>query len=122
MAVGRNERGAGGLKILVMVALLLYGIFAAIKAVGVRAEDKGLEDETLQLMRFAGVNRHDDKTIHFLIMKEVKENEIPLKEEQVIVQDQGDSWMVKYSYDRDVDLWVWHWKYKVDFNQTMNKG
>ena len=118
----RNERGGGGLKILIFVVVLLYSIFSIIKVVGAKTDDATIVDETKTLMKYAGDKRQSDKDIHYLILQIAKERDIPLTENMVNVKDQGDSWQVDFKYQRDVDLWVWNYKYDVVFNETMPKG
>src|SRR5436190_17028887 len=111
----RNERGEGAVKTSIVVAVVLYAVYAAIMVVTTKSDDKALEDKTLEATKYAGVNREDAQALKYKIMKMVKEKDLPLEEKDLIIVEEPNSWKVSYKYDNSKKLIFWTWVNKINF-------
>ena len=118
----RNERGGGAVKTILVVAVVLYAVFAVIKIVVAKADDRALEDKTLEAAKYAGVNREDAAALKYKIMKMVNEKGLPLKEEDLVIVEESNQWHVAYKYDNSQKLIFWTWENKVSLDKNVPKG
>jgi hypothetical protein len=118
----RAEERGGAVKTVLVVAILIYAVFATIQVVGAKTEDKAMQKRTEEFMKFAGINRKTAKDLRYDIGQYAKESKIPLEEKDIKVEEDRDSWHVSFAYQRNLDLWLWNYQYDVKFDRTMPKG
>jgi len=85
LAYRRSERGAGKLKSIVFIAILLLIIYSAVKIVPAYVTDYQLSDKMQEQARFAVVNRYSEEQIRDNIFKVVQDLEVPAKREAIKV-------------------------------------
>jgi hypothetical protein len=117
----RDQRG-GAVKTILIVVVILYAIFATLKVVSARTDDAALRDQAEQKLRYGGGEGMKAKDIHFALAKFARDNNIPLPEDKLIVEESKDEWHIKFDYDRSIDLIVTKYEYPVNFDQRKPKG
>jgi len=108
----RSERGEGKLKALIYTAILIAGVYVAVKVVPAYVAEYQLKDKMGEQARFAVVNRYTEDQIRDNIYKTIQDLDIPAKREDVKVQNTNHGIEITVSYTVPVDLMV----YKTELN------
>ena len=104
----RFERGAGKLKAVIYLAILLFIIYSAVKIVPIYVSNYQLSDKMQEEARFAVVNRRTEEQIRDNIFKVVQELEIPVKRETIMVTASNSVVKISMEYTVPVDLLFYH--------------
>jgi len=104
----RSERGEGKLKAVVILAIVVYAIFAAVKLVPIYVSAYQLSDKMQEQARFAVVNRYTEEQIRDNIFKVVQDLEIPVKREAIIITANNSIVKISMEYSVPVDLLFYH--------------
>jgi len=100
----RFERGAGKLKAVIYLAILVFIIYSAVKIVPIYVSNYQLSDKMQEEARFAVVNRRTEEQIRDNIFKVVQELEIPVKRETIMVTASNSVVKISMEYTVPVDL------------------
>jgi hypothetical protein len=104
----RTQRGAGKLKTILYLAVLLAAIFAAVKILPAYVADYQLSDKMQELARFAIVNRYNEEQIRDNVYRTMQELGIPAKREDIKVTANQAVVKISLEYTVPVDLIVYH--------------
>jgi hypothetical protein len=107
-----SQRGEGKLKALIYTAILIAGVYVAVKVVPAYVAEYQLKDKMGEQARFAVVNRYTEDQIRDNIYKTIQDLDIPAKREDVKVQSTNHGIEITVSYTVPVDLMV----YKTELN------
>jgi hypothetical protein len=105
-----RERGEGKLKAIIYTAILIIGVYVAIKLVPVYVAEYQLKDKMSEQARFAVVNRYSEDQIKDILYKTVQDLDIPVKRDDIKVTSTSSGLNISVSYTVPVDLMV----YKTD--------
>jgi hypothetical protein len=105
-----RERGEGKLKAIIYTAVLIIGVYVAIKLVPVYVAEYQLKDKISEQARFAVVNRYSEDQIKDILYKTVQDLDIPAKRDDIKVTNTSSGLSISVSYTVPVDLMV----YKTD--------
>ena len=108
----RAQRGEGKLKALIYTAILIAGVYVAVKAVPAYVAEYELKDKMSEQARFAVVNRYTEEQIRDNIFKTIQDLDIPAKREDVKVTTTNHGIEISVSYTVPIDLMV----YKTELN------
>jgi len=108
LAHRRSESGAGKLKSIVFIAILLLIIYSAVKIVPAYVTDYQLSDKMQEQARFAVVNRYTEEQIRDNIFKVVQDLEVPAKREAIKVSANNAVVKISLEYTVPVDLFFYH--------------
>lgn len=108
----RDERGEGRLKAFIYTAILVIGVFVAIKLVPLYVTQYELKDKMEEQARFAVVNRYTEDQIRDNIFRVIQDLDIPAKREDIKVANTNHGIAISVDYTVPVDLLV----YKTDIN------
>ena len=108
LARRRPERGAGKLKSIVFLAILLLIIYSAIKIVPAYVTDYQISDKMQEQARYAVVNRYTEDQIRDNIFKIVQELEIPAKRDAIKVSANNAVVKISLEYTVPIDLFFYH--------------
>ena len=108
----RDERGEGRLKAVIYTAILVIGVFVAIKLVPLYVTQYELKDKMEEQARFAVVNRYTEDQIRDNIFRVIQDLDIPAKREDIKVANTNHGIAISVDYTVPVDLLV----YKTDIN------
>lgn len=103
-----SERGEGKLKAIVILAIVVYVIFAAVKLVPIYVAEYQLSDKMQEQARFAVVNRYTEEQIRDNIFKVVQDLEVPVKREAIVVSANNSIVKISMEYSVPVDLIFYH--------------
>jgi hypothetical protein len=104
----RSERGAGKLKSIIVLAVVLLIIYSAVKIVPLYVTDYQLSDKMEEQARFAVVNRYTEEQIRDNIFKVVQELEVPAKRDAIKVSASNSIVKISMEYTVPVDLFFYH--------------
>jgi predicted lipid carrier protein YhbT len=108
----RSQTGEGRLKAFVYLAILISGIFAAVKLVPAYVANYQLKDKMSEQARFAIVNRYTEEQIKDNIFRTIQDLDIPATRDDVKVANTNQGIAITVNYTVPVDLVV----YKTDLN------
>jgi hypothetical protein len=108
LAYRRSERGAGKLKSIVFIAVLLLIIYSAVKIVPAYVTDYQLSDKMQEQARFAVVNRYTEEQIRDNVFKVVQDLEVPAKRDAIKVSANNSVVKITMEYTVPVDLFFYH--------------
>jgi predicted lipid carrier protein YhbT len=108
----RSQTGEGRLKAFVYLAILISGIFAAVKLVPAYVANYQLKDKMSEQARFAIVNRYTEEQIKDNIFRTIQDLDIPATRDNVKVANTNQGIAITVNYTVPVDLVV----YKTDLN------
>ena len=108
----RSQRGAGKLKAIIYTAILIAGVYAAVKIVPPFVADYQLKDKMSEQARFAVINRYSEDQIRDVIYKTMQDLDIPAKREDIKVDHTNKGLEISLNYSVPVDFMV----YKADLN------
>ena len=118
MTVSRRERGEGGLKAIVFLAVLGYAVMCGVKIIPKVSDDGSIQKGVEEILRFAGPQVWKLPDVKYKVTLKVKQYSIPVKDDDIEVTEDGRDFRVKFSYKREVNLIFWTWKKDVTVNQT----
>jgi hypothetical protein len=104
----RSQRGAGKLKSIIFLAILLLIGYSAVKIVPAYVTDYQLSDKMQEQARYAVVNRFTEDQIRDNIFRVVQELEIPAKREAIKVSANNAVVKISLEYTVPVDLFFYH--------------
>jgi hypothetical protein len=108
----RRQRGKGKLKAIIYTAILVLGVYVAIKVVPAYVSEYELKDKMSEQARFAVVNRYTEDQVKDTIYKVVQDLDIPAKREDIKVTNTNRGLNISLSYSVPLDLVF----YKTDLN------
>jgi hypothetical protein len=100
----RTERGAGKLKTVIILAVLLFVIYTGVKLIPIYVAEYQLADKMQEQARFAVVNRYSEEQIRDNIFKVVQDLEIPVKREAIVIASSNAIVKISMEYSVPVDL------------------
>jgi len=104
----RLERGAGRLKALLVVFVIVLAIYSAWKIVPAYVNDYQLSDKMQEQARFAVVNRYTEDQIRENIFKIATDLDIPAKKEEIKVVSNNSVVKISLEYTVPVDVLMFH--------------
>ena len=105
---GRSERGAGKLKTVLVLGIVLLVIYSAVKIIPAYVSDYQLSDKMQEQARFSVVNRYSEEQIRENLFKTMQELEIPAKREDIKIVANNAMVKISLSYTVPVDLFFYH--------------
>jgi Domain of unknown function (DUF4845) len=108
----RAQRGGGKLKALVYTAILIAGVFVAIKIIPAYVAEYQLKDKITEQARFAVVNHYTDDQIKDSVFRTMQDLDIPAKRDDVKVAPTNHGLEISVKYSVPVDFIV----YQTDLN------
>jgi hypothetical protein len=108
------QRGEGKLKAIVYTAILLIGVYVAIKTVPSYVAEFQLKDKMTEQARFAIINRYSEDQIKDNIFRVVQDLDIPAKRDDIKVTNTNHGIEISVTYTVPVDFLV----YQTDLNFT----
>ena len=103
----RSERGAGKLKAVIYVVILVFVIYSAVKIIPAYVTEYQLSDKMQEQARFAVVNRYTEDQIRDNVFKVVEELEVPAKRESIKVAASNSIVKISMEYTVPVDLFIY---------------
>jgi len=100
----RSQRGAGKLKSIVFVIVLLLAVYAAFKLVPPYVSEYQLQDKMQELARFGIVNRYSEEQVRENVFKTVQDLNLPVKREDIKVTVTQATCRISLDYTVPVDL------------------
>lgn len=110
----RAQRGEGRFKAIAYTAIVVFGIFAAVKLLPPYIAEYQLSDKMQEQARFAVVNRYTEEQIRETIFKEAQDLDVPIKKEQIKVLASPSVVRISLDYTVPIDLLV----YKMQLHFT----
>jgi hypothetical protein len=108
LAYGHSERGAGKLKSVVVLAIVLLIGYSAFKIVPAYVTDYQLSDKMQEQARYAVVNRYSEEQIRDNIFKVIQDLEVPAKRDAIKVTASNAVVKISMEYTVPVDLFFYH--------------
>jgi hypothetical protein len=103
-----SEQGAGKLKAVIYLAILLLVVYSAVKIVPAYVSDYQLGDKMQEQARYAVVNRYTEEQIRDNVFKVVQDLDIPVKREAIKVLSTNSVVKISMEYTVPVDLLIYH--------------
>jgi hypothetical protein len=110
----RAERGEGRFKAIAYTAMVVFGIFAAVKLLPPYIAEYQLADKMQEQARFAIVNRYTEEQIRETIFKEAQDLDVPIHKEEIKVLANPSVVRISVDYTIPIDLLV----YKMQLHFT----
>jgi hypothetical protein len=110
----RPQRGAGRLKAIAYLAVIAFGIFAAVKLLPPYIAEYQLADKMQEQARFAVVNHYSEEQIRETVFKEAQDLEVPIQKEQIKVLASASVVRISMDYTVPIDLLI----YKMNLHFT----
>lgn len=110
----RAQRGEGRFKAIAYTAIVVFGIFAAVKLLPPYIAEYQLSDKMQEQARFAVVNRYTEEQIRETIFKEAQDLDVPIKKEQIKVLASPSVVRISLDYTVPIDLLI----YKMELHFT----
>ncbi|HET9994926.1 MAG TPA: DUF4845 domain-containing protein [Candidatus Acidoferrum sp.] len=104
----RFERGAGKLKAIIYTAILVLGIYVAVKLVPPYMANYQLSDKMQEMARYSVVNRYSEEQIRDNLLKVMQDLDIPAKREAIKVSASNQMVKISLEYTVPVDLLFYH--------------
>jgi hypothetical protein len=109
-ASSRFERGEGRLKAIVYTAILIVGVFIAVKLVPLYVAEYQLKDKMSEQARFAVVNHYTEEQMRDIIFKTVQDLDIPAQRDDIKMANTNHGVTISVNYTVPVDFLL----YKTD--------
>jgi cell division protein FtsL len=109
-----NQRGGGTMKAVLYTAVLVVGIFIAVRIVPAYVAKYQMNDKIEEQARFAVVNRWTEEQIRDNLFKVIQDLDIPATREDIKVSNTNHGILISLSYVVPVDFYI----YKTDLNFT----
>jgi hypothetical protein len=110
----RAQRGAGKFKAIVYTAVLVFGVFCAVRLLPPYVAEYQLSDKMQEQARFGVVNRYTEEQVRDIIFKEAMDLNVPITKEQIKVLANPSMVRISLDYTVPIDLLV----YKMDLHFT----
>jgi hypothetical protein len=110
----RSQRGEGRFKAIAYTAVLVFGVFCAVKLLPPYIAEYQLSDKMQEQARFAIVNRYSEEQIRETIFKEAQDLDVPIKKEEIKVLANMSVVRISIDYTVPIDLLV----YKMQLHFT----
>ena len=108
------QRGSGKFKAIAYMAIVVFGIFCAVRLLPPYIAEYQLSDKMQDQARFGVVNRYSEEQIRDVIFKEAQDLDVPIKKEQIKVLANPSLVRISLDYTVPIDLLV----YKMDLHFT----
>ena len=109
-----RQHGAGKINAIIVMAVLAFAVYAAVKIVPPYAAEYQLADKIQEQARFAVVNHYTDEQIRDNVYKVVQDLEIPAKREIIKVEASREIVKISMDYTVPIDLL----SYRLDLHFT----
>ncbi len=110
------ERGEGRAKAITWTLVFLVVIYVSIKIVPAYVNEYQLRDKMQEEARFAVVNRFSDEQIRETVWKEVRDLDLPIKREDIKIENSQQLVKIAVNYSVPVDFMV----YKTELHFTID--
>jgi hypothetical protein len=110
----RAQRGAGKFKAIVYTAILVFGVFCAVRLLPPYVAEYQLSDKMQEQARYGVVNRYTEEQVRDIIFKEAMDLNVPITKEQIKVLANPSMVRISLDYTVPIDLLV----YKMDLHFT----
>jgi hypothetical protein len=110
----RSQRGEGRLKAIIYTVILVTLVFLAVKLVPLYVSEYQLQDKMNEQAKFAVVNRYSEEQIRDILMKVVRDLDIPATRDDIKLASTNHGVSISISYTVPVDFLV----YKTDITFT----
>ncbi|MBV9477276.1 MAG: hypothetical protein JO315_14470 [Acidobacteria bacterium] len=112
----RSERGEGNFGCLVGLVLLLIAGLVAYKMIPVKVKAADMRDTVVDEAKSAGL--HDDRAIHAAIMDKAHELELPITDDDVVIERRNSMIRVDVKYTVPVQfpgyVYKWNFEHKAE--------
>jgi hypothetical protein len=108
------QRGSGKFKAIAYMAIVVFGIFCAVRLLPPYIAEYQLSDKMQDQARFGVVNHYSEDQIRDVIFKEAQDLDVPIKKEQIKVLANPSLVRISLDYTVPIDLLV----YKMDLHFT----
>jgi hypothetical protein len=112
----KAELGGARLKAILWLLILLAGVYTPVKTIPVYIDNYELLDKMKTEARFATVNRRPDEEIRDHIYREIKDRDIPVRREDIRIENTSRGVRISVEYTVTVDLLVY--QLQLHFNPT----
>lgn len=109
-----GQSGEGKFKAILFTAILVFGIFAAVKLLPPYIAEYQLSDKMQEQARFGVVNRYTEEQIRDTIFKEAQDLDVPIKKEEIKVLASPSVVRISMDYTVPIDLLI----YKMELHFT----
>ncbi len=110
----RAQRGSGKFKAIAYTALVVFGIFCAVRLLPPYIAEYQLSDKMQDQARFGVANRYTEEQIRDVIFKEAMDLDVPIKKDQIKVLANPSVVRISLDYTVPIDLLV----YKMELHFT----
>jgi predicted membrane protein len=107
--IRRSQSGSARLKAIVWTAMLAAFVYVCIRVVPVYMSDLEFRDTMQSAARFASVNHLSTDDIRKKLWKEAQRAEMPIRLEDIKVNNQDGRCEISANYSVTVDLHVYQW-------------
>ena len=104
MALASDQRGEGGFKVILSLAVVVYIVFCGMRLLPAWSDDKAMDAKAREVLKFAGTNRQSTSDMVAEIERKAKELKIELKKDAVTVVEDGGDFRARFTYERKVAL------------------
>ena len=104
-----GEHGGGRFKMVMWLAILCCCIYTGIKVIPVLVNNFQFQDAIQSTARLASVNHQSNDDVRAAIVKEAKEQEIPIQPSDIHVKGENGNVEISAEYSVTVDLGVYRW-------------
>jgi len=111
-----GQHGGGRLKMILWLAILGSGVYTGIKVIPVLVNNFQFQDAIQSTARLATVNRQSNDDVRAAVIKEAKEQEIPIQPSDIHVKGDNGNVEISADYSVTVDLGVYRWT--LNFHPT----
>lgn len=112
----QRERGAARLKAIFWILVLVAAVYVCVKTLPPYFANYQLQDRMITEARFATVNRRSDEELRDIIYREIQEQQIPARREDIRIENTRRGVNISVEYTVTVDLGVY--ELKLDFNPS----
>ena len=109
----QHERGEGRASFIVTLAVMIVGIFVAIKVIPVRIDAYEFREVLRDEARQAVVIK-DDRELARRILEAAHEMELPLERENLSIKRSSREIVIKATYEKPIDLTLTTYTYRFD--------
>jgi hypothetical protein len=103
-----RERGEGGLKAIIVTAMLVLGAYTAFNVAPAYMNDYQLHDKVEQEARFAVGTNKPEELVRDSIWKEMQDIGIPAKKEDIKIEYNGRNIKISLDYVVPIDMFFYH--------------
>jgi hypothetical protein len=103
----RAQRGESRFKAIAFTAIVVFGIFAAVKLLPPYIAEYQLADKMQEQARFGIVNRYSEDKIREIVFKEAQDLDVPVQKEDIKVLVNQSMVRISVDYTVPIDLLVY---------------